>query len=308
MNHSSFINKSVNYSQTNLLKTKILAPLLSSYNDFLFKQKVNTKFCFNKDIETGMSFDFLIPNNNKKFYLLLIKKKILDSTNNDYNILYFFADDITNEHYKSNNLVKNTINDFYLETENLCNDEYIFEGYLYNKDNKYEYLLTDILLKNGNVINLSYDLRYTILNEFVISITREKLQGLNNHMTINIHPIFSIANENLINIFNNNFIHKQELCGMERVCNTTRQRFFDNSIEFFKKDQVSIKIIEKGEYTDVYNVYDTTTNNKEGILYIKGIKESQKIKVLFEKFSRIRLNCMYNKTFNKWQPIDFEIL
>ena len=36
MNQSSFINKSVNYSQTNLLKTKVLAPLLSSYNDFLF--------------------------------------------------------------------------------------------------------------------------------------------------------------------------------------------------------------------------------------------------------------------------------
>ena len=34
----SFINKSVNYSQSNLLKTKILAPILNSYNDFLLKK------------------------------------------------------------------------------------------------------------------------------------------------------------------------------------------------------------------------------------------------------------------------------
>ena len=69
------------------------------------------------------------------------------------------------------------------------------------------------------------------------------------------------------------------------------------------------KNIEKGKYTDVYNVYNYETNNFEGILYVKGIRESQRMKLLFnEKYTsdnntKVKINCIWNQDFSKWQPI-----
>ena len=85
----SFIQNSANYSQTNLLKSKILTPLLNMYNNFLLNEN---KLYLEKDVLTGESCDFIIPNNNRKYYLLITKKSDIESfsnNSNDYNILYF---------------------------------------------------------------------------------------------------------------------------------------------------------------------------------------------------------------------------
>ena len=73
----SFVSKCVNYSQCFVLKNKILQPLLKMYNDFLLKQKIsNDNFCLNKDINTGVSSEFIIPNNNIKYYLFNFNRNI----------------------------------------------------------------------------------------------------------------------------------------------------------------------------------------------------------------------------------------
>ena len=74
----SFINKSVTYSQISLLKQNILLPLLKKYNEHLLNVKSSNK-PFDKDINTGLSFDYIIPNNNKKYYLLITKKSYFNS-------------------------------------------------------------------------------------------------------------------------------------------------------------------------------------------------------------------------------------
>jgi hypothetical protein len=289
----SFINKSVTYSQISLLKQNILLPLLQMYNEHLLKVKSSNK-TFDKDINTGLSFDYIIPNNNKKYYLLITKKSYLESgSNSNYNILYFFPDENVNE--------TNTIGDFFLEINNLFNDDFLLEGYLYKaSDNNYEYLLTDILFKNKSILNMSYDLRYVVLNEILFSITREKLKALNNHMTINVHPIFNEQNQNLIKVFRHNFIYKNEIYYLERVKDFEKTRFIGITD---KRD--SEKYIEVGKYTDVYNVYNKNSNNFEGILYVKGISESVKMKQLFKTdgCKRILLNCTFNINFKKWQPV-----
>lgn len=295
----SFINKSVNYSQSTRLQTKILVPLLKLYNNFLLNNNIN-KNPLNKDINTGLSLDYLIPNNNKKYYLLITSKTNLENVKDNYNIFYFFPDEISINAFKANNLIKNTITDFYLEIDNKFSDEYLFEGYLYKQNDKYSYLLTDILIKNSEVIDLNYELRYTLLNEIILSIPPGSLNELNNHMSINIHPIFNRANENLVKIFKNNFIFKNELCSIENIDNLKKQRIFEKIIQ-----EDDVKFIEIGKYTDVYNVYNHKTNNYEGILYIKGLKESKHLIELFKKssHSRILLKCKYNINFTKWQPI-----
>jgi hypothetical protein len=71
----SFLNKSVNYSQTTVLKENVLLPLLKSYNNFVLEK--TGEFSIDKDVNTGISYDYIIPNNNKKYYLLIMKKQLL---------------------------------------------------------------------------------------------------------------------------------------------------------------------------------------------------------------------------------------
>ena len=287
----TFLNKSVNYSQTKLLKSSILAPLLKKYNEFVLQSK-GKSIVLNKDVNTGISYDYIIPNNNNKYYLLVTKKTQLEQINTNYNILYFFPDSNINE--------TNTIGDFFLEIDNLFEEEFLLEGYLYKgSDNNYEYLLTDILLKNKSILNVSYELRYVVLNEILLSITREKLKALNNHMTINVHPIFNEQNQNLIKVFRHNFIYKNEICYLERVKDFEKTRFVG-----ITDKQDCEKYIEMGKYTDVYNVYNKNSNNFEGILYIKGISESVKMKRLINNnIKHTLLNCTFNINFKKWQPV-----
>jgi hypothetical protein len=297
----TFLNKSVNYSQTTLLKSSILAPLLKNYNEFLLQSKGDT-VVLNQDVNTGISYDYIIPNNNKKYYLLVTKKSQLEqtNTNTNYNILYFFPDSYESnlvKHEKS--ITDESSKDFYLEIDNTFKNDFLFEGYLYKQDDKYEYLLTDILIKNKDIINVSYELRLTLLNEILLEITREKLKQLNNHMTINIHPIFDMENENFVSIFKKNFIYKNEICSIERISKFKKTRYIDQAFVY----KTTIKNITTTNYTDVYNVYDYTSNNFQGILYIKGISESKHIKELFKQNKILHLECSYNTKFSKWQPV-----
>lgn len=292
----SFINKSVNYSQSNLLKTKLLAPILNSYNDFLLKN--NNKTSINIDINSGISLDYLIPNNNKKYYLLITKKSFLEDIKEDYNIFYFFPDDQSVEYYSKNNIVKNTLTDQYLECSPFFKDTLLLEGYLYKNMDKNEYLITDILSKNNKIVDLSYELRLTLVNEIILDIKRECLKHINDHMSINIHPSFQKLNENMIKIFRNNFIYKDELYCIEQISQFTKCRF----VSSFKKED-TLKKIQCSSYTDVFNVFNYSSNNKEGILYIRGIKHSKYVKSLFEKNENVTIKCRYNTHFMKWEPI-----
>ena len=301
----SFLKKNVNYSKIKVLLNSI---------------EKTGEFSIGKDTNKEISYDYLIPN-NKKYYLLITKKQLLEQQK--YDILHFFPD--------HNELLENRSFDFYLKIDYFFDDEFLLEGYLYKSDDKYEYLLTDILVRNNEIVNVSFELRYSLLNEIIQKIGREKLMYLNNHMTINIHPVFDDENQNLVKIFKNNFIYNSQIQCLEKVCNFIKRRYIDNKhidnkhiedkhnkhidnkhiedkhnkhIEDKHNKHIDNKHIEKGKYTDVYNVYNYETNNFEGILYIKGISESKKMKLLFNNtYIKVKINCIWNRVFSKWQPI-----
>lgn len=290
----SFLNKSVNYSQTSLFKKSVLKPLLETYNDFVLTD--NCKF--EKDVITGNSYDHLIPNNDKKYYLLVTEKSSLEQQRtSNFNILYLFPDGL-NANKNLTVLESNVYLDFYMEIDHLFDDELLLEGYLYKCGDKYEYLLTDILVKNKRVVTVSYGLRLSLLNEILTKIGFGKLRFLNNHMTINLHPVFNMESEGLIKIFKTNFVYKNDLCSLERVSGSKKTRYVETT--FYEKCN---KFIESTKYTDVYNVFDVDTNNSQGILYIKGIEQSKFVKSLFTDCSRISLLCEWNSRFKKWQPV-----
>ena len=278
-----------------------MAPLLELYNQHLLIQSsISNTFSLSKNVNSGILSEHIIPNNNLKYYLLVTKKVLLDTNKNNnkdnYNILYFFPDENKSNESKSQNVVINTISDFYLEINNTFDDEFLFEGYLYKNNDKYEFLVTDILIKNNTVISYEYELRSALLSEIIFN-CKSSLKELNNHLSINVHPVFDKSNENMISIFRTNFIYKNDIVAIERVQNFNKKRYIE-----MKKDN-DFKVIECGKYIDVYNVYNKQSNNFEGILYIRGIEESKKIKNLFLTSNAITIKCKYNEHFSKWQPI-----
>jgi len=287
----SFINKSVNYAQTILLKTKYLSPLLKSYNNHLIESQQ-----YSSSITAPIDY-YIVPNNSKKYYLFITKKSILENCNNNYNLLYFFPDTSTREQISK--LDANETTEFFVEIDNTFTDSFLFEGYLYKNNNKTYFLISDILIKNETIVSCDYALRYTLINENLMHLTNTC--NLNNHLSIGIHPIFHCDNESMINVFYNNFRHKHEICSLEHIANFTKRRYVKPKWNSMSKNN---KIIVKAKYTDVYEVFNPETSNKEGILYIKGIKESLYMKALFGPDTKeVNMICSFNETFNKWSPI-----
>lgn len=273
---SKFINSSVNYSEINVLK-KILKPLLEEYN-----KKVETHEDFMNSLHVA------IPNNDNKYYLFILDKNEINENSKKIKILYFFSNEIED--------------DFYIEFDDFENifskKYYIFEGFLYDNNH---YYISDLLYFDTFTIIYEYKIRLKILNE----ILKSNL-NINTHFNILLHNVFLFDDllfelndfSQLYDIFKNNFKFKEEISCIEIKNGFVKnQKFIINNDAIFKTE---IKKIEKTELIDIYNVFDICSNNKQGILYIKTLNDSLKIRKLFETCNTLQFKCYYNNKFKKW--------
>jgi len=294
---SKFLQSSSTFSETQVLKSKYLIPILESYNNLILKS--------NK-IEIKESQKYMIPNNNNKFYLFVTNKQDTTNNKNDnkYKILYFFP---SNE--LKNNLFKHLITDFYVEIDshktNFTKSNYLFEGYLYNKDAFNTFLITDILCVDNKIIDCEYSLRYNLINNTI----KQKLNNLNGHLNIGIHSMFEYNADNsnmILKMFKNNFEFKNDIISTQIINDNNLIKTNIQNVNF--DTQVSVKKrITKGKFIDVYNVFNINTNNNEGILYIRTIDDSKTLRKMFEDKENngiffIEILCDYNDHFKKWFP------
>jgi hypothetical protein len=294
---SKFIASSVNYSETDVLKTKYLSSILELYNKCIIS---SPKSLINKGQK------YIIPNNNKKYYLLILNKQDItpNNMNSKYKIFYFFPDT-----YHTSDLLldKHIMSDFYVEIDShktrFDKNIYLFEGYLYGESSK-NYLITDVLSIDGKIITVPYSIRYNIINQIF---SCQNLCNLNGHLSINIHSIFDIddndidmQSEQIFHMFKNNFLFKDEISSLEFIEENTLEKINKTTK---KNDSTRIKRITKGKYIDVYNVFDMETNNFEDILYVKSLDDSRKLRSMFENKEQIDLKCKLHEYFKKWYPI-----
>lgn len=298
---SKFIASSVNYSETNVLKSKYLSNILELYNQEILSES--------KKLVNNVQ-KYIIPNNNNKYYLLIVNKNDItaNNVNTKYKIFYFFPDSTQQE--QNNTLNKNAKSDFYVEIDNyktsFSSSNYLFEGYLYKSNDQKHFLITDILAVDSKIIKCDYSLRYALIHKLIAN---QQLNNLNGHLNINIHSIFELNSESYDNeiqtsqiftMFKNNFVFKEEISTIEYINEVS----FKKQKEILQIDKLKgVKIITKGKYIDVYNVFNIETNNTEGILYVKGLKESKHLYKLSSSLDSFELNCEFNNTFKKWQPV-----
>ena len=188
-----------------------------------------------------------------------------------------------------------------IDSIKLINDfkqtNYLFEGYIYNNDN---YLVTDILSIDSKLIKCDYSLRYSLINNLFIN-SSNNLQNLNGHLSIGIHPIFEYNDnyKDILNIFQNNFIFKNEINNIEIVKEDDFQKSKSIVYDLNKNGKIN-KIISKTKFTDVYNVNNIQNNNKEGILYVKTLNDSRLLHKLLDNCETINIECEFNTFFKKW--------
>ena len=268
---SKFINNCVSYSESNVLKIKLLKPLLTNFNEHLVNINKNS---FNNSINTQ---EYLIPNNNIKYYLFITNKSNVNSQSKNYQLLYFFPEVTTNEH-----------SDFYMEIDSIfTKDNCLLEGYMYNNTT---FLATDTLFIDSKLIDTNYHTRQTLLKDLIVIKT-----NINGHFNIGIHH--TLTNENYLNIFIENFIYKKELKSIEYINDNIKTKK-----QLPNKKQNSQKIIEKTKYIEVYKVFNLETKNEEGILYIPRLIDAQKITKILNGNSSTIIKCKWNEKFYKWTP------
>jgi len=273
----SFINKSVTFSQTILLR-KLLAQVLNSVNEYYYNASKTTKPFENDTYH-------VIPNNGVKYYMFIVNKNCIEQGKNSYNLLYFFQND-------------NTDQNFCIEINNMFNETLLLEGYLYNTCNsKKHFMVTDVLFKNNTVLQNDYKVRHALLNDLI-----KPMIQLNDYITVSIHNVLQNDNEKMINIMFHNFIYNKQLCFIEKVYKFTKINFKTKTL-VDEKCNKELKVVVKSNLPDVYVVKNISTCTKEGILYIKGLEESMKLHAIFKNVDTCQIQCIFNNKFYKWQPV-----
>lgn len=266
-----FVNRSSDYSEIDRVRS-ILSPLLEKCNKMDDMREEERKY--------------MIPNNNKKYYCLVLNKSELSMTDRQegYKILYFFN---LKEEY------------FFMEIDDtnkiLNKNNYIFEGYLYEK----EYRVTDILICDSSVMKLSYTLRLEFLNKIFCDKNLVYFSEMNCLISIKRADIFEMDTmddriDQMYMIYKNNSVIGEYINSMEM-----------NKVNYIKgySKENCMKRVTKGKMIDIYNVYDIETNKSDGILYVRTYDDSKELKEIFKQEEERKLLCIYNVKFMKWEKM-----
>ncbi len=144
------------------------------------------------------------------------------------------------------------------------------------------------------------DILYNFDDSLIKTISRVKYQ--NDSTFITNKNIISDSVSDISSITNTKQLgQKQVSCvSLKSVCSNTSI----NTLESTTSSKTYL--VEKTELPDVYNLYDTLTNEKKGIACIPFLATS---KLLFEIFkdvnltNKIKMECEYISYFDKWIPI-----
>jgi hypothetical protein len=263
-------------NQCMFFKENILQKIINEYNNHYKKYKDETYI---------LQDSYLLLNNNNKYYCLITSKKVFYNNNqkdNNQSILYFF------NNYDSN--------DFYIEIDFNITYTLLLEGYMYN--NNLNYYTTD-LLYNNYIVKDTFIKRYEKLKEITTHLkikTKEYIQ-------LDLQEVILKENIQYLNLYKNKFKYKNELTHIEII----NGDYNKHNIKLDKNDTIEKcsgvkKIVKDKNLVEIYKVYSTETNEFEGILLVQSLKESKLLNKMFlHNSNEIKYECLYNKTFNKFQ-------
>jgi hypothetical protein len=194
----------------------------------------------------------------------------------------------------------------------------LFTGELvYTKQKTWEYLITDVIIYKNKLVDNSIDF-IKKLNLSEIYKTDKVIQYLEVRLD-NYLPIENIKKEKFNNIIDNNYCYIAIEFILKQDDNTLGKRivYFDNfdnmlspkiDIRMNKEQNIEKEfIIKYSGKPDIYYLseLDNTKMNNNNLAYIKDLEMSRKLRLLFNNNStnEMKVKCIVNKKFNRWQVI-----
>lgn len=298
--------------------------------DYLFNTLEMSKYRFNM-LDNLQKLTFLKDNihyvspNFKGFNYFLIFTSI-------NNINQCFVIDKKKLSYHRNKVNAKFINIYRIKIQSSLSlyNGTIFDAKLIRKQGKYIMLIKDCYIMMGNkVLNMEMSDKMKYINSII---NTQFTQACKNFL-IKVNRLYSYDDiENIVNdiipkceidvmglvffpkysgittIFIEKKQDKVEISNnVENVDNTT-YHLIRNIVEFLSKREYSYEkgknvkmYVKKTEITDVYDVYDE--NTKVGIAHVPNMKTSLYLQNNIKTGEKYKMNCVYNKKFNKYIPL-----
>lgn len=267
------------------------------YQEFV---KVFTELNNFKHYKCGTEFEYILPNNGNKYYILVCSVQ-------NFKGIHAIHHSILNTDFSSSEKIKTTTpTEFSIELDSThpllkYYNGYLFEGFLYDSDtlNPYDFYITDILFtkKDRCILSLPYEMRY--LN--IMNLFNDNFDMFNNiDLTLNMKPSNIFPKTNFTDLLIENHIHKSKLTHIEYILNHIYSK---KNVALFNNQSKEQKILIKTDKTEVIEVHNKDTNNNEGILYIKNKTISHYLRDKLKQKDTILMTCIFNRKFNKWEPI-----
>lgn len=238
------------------------------------KYKVGPKF-------VGVESFFFICKINQNYYNVLIYKENINTVfeNNNFNYVKIFKIKISlpKKFYKG----------------------ILLDGVIFNENKKITFIVNDIIVNNGKLVEDALSVRHENLNDILNYINNPNfIFGINS-----LCDIETIKELYYNKIKNSNY----NIDGLVFIDQTK----VNNIFKIHSNDQQSKQIygffnMTKYNLTDVY-ILECMNNDKLqkwGIARIPNIKKSLFYQNIFKTKKAIVVKCIYNYKFRKWEPIN----
>lgn len=300
--------------------------------DYLFNSLEMSKYRFNM-LDNLQKLNFLKDNihyvspNFKGFNYFLIFTSI-------NNINQCFAIDKKKLSYHRNKVNAKFINIFRIKIQSSASlyNGTIFDAKLVRKHSKYIMLIKDCYIMMGNKVltmEMSDKMKYinSIINtqftnsckNFLIKVNRlyqyENIDNIVNNIIPNcdidiLGLVFFPKYSGITTIYIEKKQEKIDIQNNTEQVTNESYHLIKNIVEFLSQRNYSyeegkrVKLyIKKTEITDVYNLYDEDT--KVGIAHVPNMKTSLMLQKSVTTDEKYIVNCVFNKKFNKYIPLNF---
>lgn len=230
---------------------------------------------------------FLFAKINETYYNVIIYKNELRQNIIDINFNYI---DI----YK---IKINVPKEFYNGT--------VLDGTLFNKNNNTYFVINNLLVHKGCLIDDTIDYKQNITNKLINNINKK------NSFVLTINKYFQIDQiEQLYHDKIKNSVYDIDgMIFLDPAKNNTVFNIYNNNVH--SKSIVGVFNMKKYNLTDVYilECIDNKSNDKKqlkkwGVARIPNLKKSLYYQQIFKNNDNITVKCIYNLRFRKWEPVE----
>lgn len=277
------------YNHIKLIITKLYDVLNNNYNNNYVRITNNSDLSYIKQNKYRVAPNFY---GKESFFFFFKIKSVF------YNVLILKDDlrkDIQNINFNYIRIYKIKINipkTYYNGT--------VFDGVIFNKNKKTYFIINDLVINNGTLTNDTLDNKQNFTNELINDLNK------NTDFVVVINKFFDI--EQISSLYYDKIKNSEfDIHGMIFIDPFKKNIIFNiYSNNIHSKSITGVFNMKKYTLTDVY-ILECNDNNKLkkwGIARIPNLKQSLYYQQIFKNKDNIKVKCLYNLRFNKWEPIE----